>query len=230
MFLAIDTSTNAGSVALCDESGIVGELFLDIHVRSTRTLVPAIQELLLHGRVSFDQILGIGIVIGPGSFTGLRIGVTTAKMLAWATKLPLIPVLATDVLAAQARTELNHERDQLEIVIDAQRGELFTARYKLLPDNSLRLIRELAIQPYENWLQELTYNEIVIGPILERLAKKLPETVALSSQETWNIRAASVGKIALSLFKVRLTMDPLELKPLYIRPSYAEEATARKQR
>jgi tRNA threonylcarbamoyladenosine biosynthesis protein TsaB len=229
MFLAIDTSTNAGSVALCDESGTFGELFLDAQVRSTRTLVPAIEELLQRNNVSFEQLLGIGIVIGPGSFTGLRIGVTTAKMLAWATKLRLIPVLATDVLAEQAQSELTTERDQLEIVIDAQRGELFTARYKLLPDNGLRLIRELAIQPYDTWLQELKNNEIVTGPILERLAKKLPEMVRLSSPETWSIRAACVGKIAMRHFKSGISSDPLEVKPLYIRPSYAEEATARKQ-
>jgi tRNA threonylcarbamoyladenosine biosynthesis protein TsaB len=226
MFLAIDTSTTAGSVALCDESGTIGELFLDAKVRSTRTLVPAIQNLLSRCNLSFEQLLGVGIVIGPGSFTGLRIGVTTAKMLAWATKLQLIPVLATDVLAEQARSALTSALDEVEIVIDAQRSELFTARYKLLPDNSLRLIRELKIQPYETWLKELTNTEIVSGPILERLVKKLPETVRLSSPETWNIRAASVGTIALRHFKSGLMIDPLELKPLYIRPSYAEESAA----
>src|SRR5688572_22548430 len=101
--LAIETTTFTGSIALLDEDRIVAEARLPDELRSAQSLAPAIQTLLSHAGWPVNSLNLIAVAQGPGSFTGLRVGVTTAKTLAYALEAEVLGVDTLDVVAAQAQ-------------------------------------------------------------------------------------------------------------------------------
>jgi tRNA threonylcarbamoyladenosine biosynthesis protein TsaB len=125
--LAIETATIAGSAAVVDdELGLIGEVRVDVRVAHAERLMPSIQWLMESSRTSIKDIDAFAISIGPGSFTGLRIGLSTAKGLAYAAKKPLVPVRTLD---AFART-LPYCRHMICPMFDARRNEVYAAFYK----------------------------------------------------------------------------------------------------
>jgi tRNA threonylcarbamoyladenosine biosynthesis protein TsaB len=131
-WLAIETSGLFGSVAagIVSESGceLAAAKPLPRDARSARTLAPAIQSLLRELGWSPGELAAVAIAVGPGSFTGLRVGVTTAKTLAWAVGAAGIGVDTLDALALAAGPPQNAS-ERLWTVLDAQRGELFAAEF-----------------------------------------------------------------------------------------------------
>src|SRR5438128_99563 len=100
MLLALDTSTNAPSIALYDERGIVGETTWRTHENHTRSLMPEIVRLMELVGTDVSALKAIGVATGPGSFTGLRIGLSAAKGLAYSLNLALIGVPTLDISAS----------------------------------------------------------------------------------------------------------------------------------
>jgi tRNA threonylcarbamoyladenosine biosynthesis protein TsaB len=131
-WLAIETSGLYGSLAAGvagpDACDLVAEAPLPHEARSAQTLAPTIQSLLADLSWSPSNLTAVAIAVGPGSFTGLRVGVTTAKTLAWATGAAAIGVDTLDALAFAAASPATSS-DRLWTVLDAQRRELFVARY-----------------------------------------------------------------------------------------------------
>lgn len=99
MYLGIETSSAVSSVALMDTTKLVGELTVQAGLTHSEQLVPHIELLMQQSGVAKSDIEGIAVSIGPGSFTGLRIGLGTAKALAYAWQVPLLGVMTMDVLA-----------------------------------------------------------------------------------------------------------------------------------
>lgn len=128
MLLAIDTATRLMSLALHDGETLLGEQSWQIGNRHTTTLTPAIMTLLEACGVSVDDLTALAVSTGPGSFTGLRIGVAMAKGLAAYHALPLIGVSALDTLAAgQPQFETGHG---LVAVVQAGRGRVIVKSYR----------------------------------------------------------------------------------------------------
>jgi len=134
--LAVDTATPTVSVAIGLDGALLGNIALGQGRRHAEQLAPAIAYLTRECDVALDQLAGIGVGIGPGLFTGLRVGVTTAKVMAQALRIPVVGLASLDLLAYPLR----HARGRLiAAVIDARRREVFTALYRPVPGGVQRV-------------------------------------------------------------------------------------------
>lgn len=221
--LAFETSGPLGSVALLET--VNGKLVSTVEretpadQRTARSLLPATHQLLKESGWRPADIELVAVSTGPGSFTGLRIGVVAAKTFAYAVGAKLVGV---HTLAAMA--ELLAERpSRVWSILDAQRQELFAASF----DPALSIIDQAepstAVTPIDVWLARLATGDQVIGPPLAKLAPSLPAGVSVADQRLWNPTAAAVGRLGIALFQRGGEISPLELVPDYFRKSAAEE-------
>jgi tRNA threonylcarbamoyladenosine biosynthesis protein TsaB len=165
----------------------------------------------------------VAVTAGPGSFTGLRVGITTAKAFAYATGAEVLGIDTLEVLARQAPA---HAR-VVQAVIDAQRQELFAATFER-PDIATALNRRPQaaspqIMPIDAWLASLKPGDVVIGPVLSKLREHLPPEVQIAPESCWTPMAGSVGRIAARLYAAGERGDLWRLAPTYLRRSAAEE-------
>jgi tRNA threonylcarbamoyladenosine biosynthesis protein TsaB len=224
--LAIETSGRHGSVAALlggdDQSQLIGEAVLAEDQRTAQALAPTIKQLLAASQWLPESIDLVAVTIGPGSFTGLRIGVTTAKAFAYAAGCEVIGVNTLDVIAAQV-PPLDAP---LWAASDAQRQELFAACYGRDERGELHTRREAAIIHQDAWLATLRPGDQVTGPALRRLAALLPRGVSAAPSELWQPLAATVGQVAWNEYQSGRRDDFWKLVPNYYRASAAEEKRA----
>jgi len=129
MLLAIDTATRYASVALYGDDGVLAEHTWRSRNRHSVELAPAIAALLAQQNLTPEDLTGLAVTSGPGSFTGLRIGVTTARTLAHALRLPLVGLSSLQVLAEQAWIAVGRPSDaHVLAVARSKRGEVYAAR------------------------------------------------------------------------------------------------------
>ena len=234
--LAFDTSGLHGSVALLDGPRVIAERTLPTDRRSAQTLAPAIAELLASQGLTAQQIHLVATTIGPGSFTGLRVGITTAKTFAYAAGAEVIGISTLEAIAhrvqiGQLAPQVARTGLQLEIhaILDAQRKELFLARFTLTcstrdESNLLPLTRltDDHIISADDWLASLTSGTIVAGAALDRLQARLPPEVIIDPHSR-QPSAAIIGQLAHRDYQSGRRDNLWKLAPLYLRPSYAEE-------
>lgn len=230
--LALETSGRIGSVALLEARGgaarVLEESSLPAEVRTARSLIPEIDRLLrAHGWAPSDIEL-VGATTGPGSFTGLRIGVVAAKTLAYACGAKLVGVHTLAALAEPVLAEKAGTFARLWTVLDAQRQELFAACF----DGAARRGTELRTPATEviaidAWLTQLAPGDAVIGPPAAKLAPRLPGGVSVLASGGAAPSAAAVGRLAFEAYERGEFVPPLELVPNYYRRSAAEEKAAR---
>jgi tRNA threonylcarbamoyladenosine biosynthesis protein TsaB len=188
--------------------------------RSAQTLAPAIVRLLAEQRIEAQQIGLVATTVGPGSFTGLRVGVTAAKTFAYAVGAQVLGISTLDALAhGVPQSLLAGVPPEMHVVLDAQRRELFWGRFggdltRLEPD---RLV------PAEEWLSGLRPGTVVTGAGLARPLDRLPAGVVATTPDVWEPSAAVVGQLAWREFQAGRRDDLWKLAPVYLRPSYAEE-------
>ena len=157
--LGIDTSTSCGSVGLIDDEEVISDYLLNIPVTHSERLLGAIEFVLREARCPIGEIDGWAISLGPGSFTGLRIGVSTVKGLAFATGKPVAGVSTLDVLASQiAPTSY-----LICPILDARKKEVYTAFYRYGEGSSLmRQSDYQAIRP-EDLVKKIKEHTIFLG-------------------------------------------------------------------
>src|SRR6267142_5555675 len=143
--LAVETSTLAGGAALLDGDLVVGEYVLDIRITHSERLMATIDRLLSDAGWSVRDLEGLAVSVGPGSFTGLRIGVSTVKGLALALAIPIAAVPTLDAMAATVPWSA------LPVcpVLQARRGEVYASRYRHDGDGLRREWDYLALSPEE---------------------------------------------------------------------------------
>jgi tRNA threonylcarbamoyladenosine biosynthesis protein TsaB len=245
--IAIDTSQPTGSVAahnprheaLAGQTRGIHAATIDDAVFSETFDTPADHARLLAGGIERTCRLAgwrprevelVGVVVGPGSFTGLRVGVTAAKVLAWATGCKLVGVSAFDLLAHRCGRWLlrgRHEADQLELALNAGRGEVHAA-------TAIR--SESAIAGWEVTASRLLSRDAWIGALPPRAIVVTP-TVCDALRARGDLRflpaelprttAADTAILAVQLAAAGVVSDPATLTPEYLRPSYAEEPRQR---
>jgi tRNA threonylcarbamoyladenosine biosynthesis protein TsaB len=209
--LGIETSTSQAAAALVDSGRVVASR---THVRpkqSAEQLLPMIAELLAEAGWSRSQIDRIGVSVGPGSFTGLRVGIACAQGLAMGLGLPLLGVTS---LAAMARAVPEAISGLRCAVLDARRGEVFAAAYQAGPRAAERLA-PLALpisSAQETLLQMLGAPIVWIGSGLSLLGTE----PSFSSPETREPSAAAVGQLA-----EELTPTDNPAIPVYVRDAGA---------
>ena len=212
--LALDTSTSCLSVALMRDKAIISEINLAVKVGHAGMILPVIDEVMTKSGTSKGDITLIATGTGPGSFTGLRIGIATAKGLAKAIRCPLAGIPTLDIIARGALPSSMH----IMPILDAKKGEVYCALYN--KDGSrLRDIMNLHPEGIATLVSEDTlfvgnacdlYRDILI----KDLGKLYHEGPAI----LWYPRASVLAGIALSLPFEDLSQD---VQPLYIRASDA---------
>jgi tRNA threonylcarbamoyladenosine biosynthesis protein TsaB len=221
--LAIETSGRHGSVAAlvgeADAATPIGQIALTPDQRTAQALAPAVKQILTDAGWSPKDVELVAVAVGPGSFTGLRIGVTTAKTFAYSVGAEVVGINTLRALAAQAPPS----QSPLWTISDAQRQELFAAKFVI--GENLHIQEELAtaIIPQDRWLAELQPGDHVVGPALKRLATRLPAGVEMLAEEYWQPMAIAVGQVAWHAYQAGQRDDIWKLAPNYYRLSAAEE-------
>ena len=225
--LALDTATPTGSVALLDGHKLVAEILLNVKAVHSERLLDQVQQVLEAGSLTLEDLDLIAVVRGPGSFTGLRIGLATAKGLAQAAKLPLMGISSLQLLA------MNLPLCQLPICtfLDARKNEVYTALYQWVDGIPVSIGPELVLPP-ERALNRLQGNLALVGDAVQLysslVTEILGERVHLPASIHHQPRASSAAALASRLFRPELPLDAALLTPVYIRPSDAELKPARK--
>jgi tRNA threonylcarbamoyladenosine biosynthesis protein TsaB len=223
--LAIETSGQSGSVAalMGTEAGVemVHEAAVGSEARTAQALAPLAKDLLAAVGWPAESIELVAVAVGPGSFTGLRIGITMAKTFAYAVGAQVIGVNTLQVVAEQAE----HSGGALWTVMDAQRQELFVAKFRATGNESRRIemAGETRIQSQPAWLAELTSGDAVTGPGLRRLNVSLPSGITVVDESRWQPMASTVGSVCWQNFQSGQRGDVWKLMPIYYRASAAEE-------
>jgi tRNA threonylcarbamoyladenosine biosynthesis protein TsaB len=222
--LALETSGTSGSVAALMAENVLCQLELDPALRSARSLAPALHQVLNEAGWRPRDVQLVAIVVGPGSFTGLRVGVTTAKAFAYAVGAEILGVDTLEVLAEQAPADSS----VVHAAIDAQRQELFVATFSGTDHFSLSRVPQAAtrIIAIDAWLESLEPGDVVIGPALAKLKDRLPPDVLVAPEACWAPMAANVGRIASRRYAAGERGDLWRLAPAYLRRSAAEEKAA----
>jgi tRNA threonylcarbamoyladenosine biosynthesis protein TsaB len=236
LILAFDTSGFSGSVALLDGSQVLATTPLAADRRSAQTLVPAIVRLLADCSLTPSDVKLVATTIGPGSFTGLRVGATTAKTFAYAVGAEVIGVSTLDAIAHGIPAQSLQPPREIHAVVDAQRRELFLGRFRGLPQSNetaglpaLTRLEPDRIVPADEWLSCLPAETIVTGSGLAKLTDRLPSGVFIAPPELQEAQAVIIGQLAWRDYQSGRRDDLWTLAPVYLRPSYAEEKARKTQ-
>ncbi len=222
VILALETATTCGSLALVAEDRCLGEYSLNTSATHSRSLLAGIHWLLAQCDLSWPQIGAIAVSLGPGSFTGLRIALSTAKGLCMAAKKPLIGVETLAGLASQ------FPFSSLPIcpVIDARKNEIYTALYRCNQQGLLEKTAEPMVIKPQRLPEFITTPTLLVGdglPLYGRMLKELlGESALLAPPEICFARAASIGSAAWHLFRQGSFLAPATAVPIYVRASDAE--------
>jgi tRNA threonylcarbamoyladenosine biosynthesis protein TsaB len=196
----------------------LGQIVFDADQRTAQSFAPSIVQQLESVGWSPQDVQLIAVTQGPGSFTGLRIGITAAKTLAYAVGAEVIGVNTLKVIASQVPAE----QQDVWTVMDAQRGQLFAARFRR-SDDDWETIAQTHIMDNERWLQSLTPDTAITGPGLARLRDRLPAGIVVVDDGCWTPQADSVGRVGYLEFRAGKRDDLWALVPEYFRKSAAEE-------
>ena len=217
--LALETADKTGTVAALSDDNLLAELELEHTQRSAQSLAPGIEALLKQVGWAPADVQLVAVAVGPGSFTGLRIGVTTAKVFAYAVGASVLGVDTLDAIAAAAPTDC----PTIWAALDAQRGEVVVEQFGPAVAGRREPIGPQRLMAIEAWLAELTPGVAVTGPVLHRLLDRMPTGVEILDRRYWNPRAAAIGQLAARYYAEGRRDDLLKLVPHYCRRSAAEE-------
>ncbi|AGK51977.1 tRNA (adenosine(37)-N6)-threonylcarbamoyltransferase complex dimerization subunit type 1 TsaB [Bacillus sp. 1NLA3E] len=149
--LAIDTSNYALGISLIDEDKVIGEYITNVKKNHSVRVMPAIEELMKVCDILPSDLTKIVVAKGPGSYTGVRIGVTIAKTLAWTLNIPLVGVSSLEVLAASVG---RYFQGSISPLFDARRGQVYTGLYQF-NEGKLQVIKKDQLVLSQDWAQDL---------------------------------------------------------------------------
>ena len=218
--LILETSGRDGLVAVARGAELLAVRPLAEGRRQGRELTPAVAELLRQQGWPAKQLQGVIVSLGPGSYTGLRVGIMSAKTLCYATGCPLLGVETFAVIAAQAPAEAT----RLDVLADAQQGKVYVQSFRRVSSEAGWASQApLAIRTLEDWLAGRDADAWVSGPGVDVHAGRVPSEVKLVEAELRLPRAESLLRIGLRRYRAGEKDDVWSAEPIYLRPSAAEE-------
>lgn len=229
LLLTLDTSTHAGSVAVSRAGELLGEILLQGPGNHTDHLLCQIRDLLAALELDLSQVEALGVVLGPGSFTGVRVGVATAKGLAQALERPLYGVTSLEVVAHQ----LPMVDLPLCVLLDARKQEVYAGHFRW-DGEELQTLKPGAVGKVEAMVAQVTEPTLLLGRgaqlYRERLEQCLGARARFAPASVETPRAATVAAMVQRQIAAGVAAPPLcHLLPCYIRPSEAEIAAARNE-
>jgi tRNA threonylcarbamoyladenosine biosynthesis protein TsaB len=222
LILGIETATQQVSVALGGHEGVIGLVEVARGRRHAETLVPAIDHLRRAVGIELDELGAVAVDVGPGLFTGLRVGVATAKAMASALRVPVVGVPSLDLVAFPVRFTPR----LVASVVDARRGEVFFAFYRQVPGGLQRLSEPRVGSTDELTAELLATGEecLAVGDGAIRYADELREltTVEVADAGLAYPSAASLVQLAHARALREEFVNPWDVEPVYLRKADAE--------
>lgn len=222
LILGIETSTPQASVTIGSEQGIIGSCTISRGASYGEFLLPAVEFLMRQSGLTYRQLSALAIGLGPGLFTGMRVGVATAKTLAQALSVPIVGVPSLDLLAFDAR----YTPKVICPVLDAKRGEVFYAFYRQVPGGITResdyqaATAERLVAEFDALGKDIL--AIGNGALLYRAKLEEAERVEIGTMTHAFPRSAALIDLALPRL-VREDFDRLfDIEPMYMRRTAAE--------
>ena len=219
--LGIDTSTMTAGVGIIEEDEVLVDLKFNVKVTYSEILMSTIHLALKTVGLKIHNLDGFAISIGPGSFTGLRIGLSTIKGLCFASGKPLASVPSLDALASLSLFCLH----QVAPLLDAKKDQVYAAIYDT-SEGELRRKSEYMALDIEDLVKKISRKTLFIGPgaklYQKELKNLLDEKAYFATGEQSVPSGASVARIGLNKLAAGHTEDITDLEPLYIRMSEAE--------
>jgi tRNA threonylcarbamoyladenosine biosynthesis protein TsaB len=222
--LAIDTATPRVAVAIGEDGQVLGSVHLNARRRHAEALVPAIAYLCEQTGVELRQLDAVAVGVGPGLFTGLRVGVTTAKVMGQALAVPVVAVPSLDLVAYPLR----FGGRVIVAVLDARRHEVFHARYRPVP-GGVQLLTDYRVGSAAELVAELQAEgeDVVLagdGVTSNRAAFVTLDGALDAGREFESPSATALVEIADARVERQEFAAPGDVAPLYIRASDAELA------
>ncbi|MCA9113492.1 MAG: tRNA (adenosine(37)-N6)-threonylcarbamoyltransferase complex dimerization subunit type 1 TsaB [Planctomycetaceae bacterium] len=241
LIAAIETSGRSGSIALCETAGESGQLpATSIETRSldregrrhARTLVAELDRLFRDHGQTLAACEAIAVSIGPGSFTGLRVGLACAKTLAWATGCRILAVDTLQCVAAQAPADV----EEVLVISDAQRGDVAVRTFRrakpasrqpgsggLTEPGQMEPAGALSLLPADVWCGERSPDDYVSGPAVAKYQPLLEDRCRIAPPEQCQPGADSLLRLAIPRLLAGAADDAWTIEPAYTRRSAAEE-------
>lgn len=225
LILAIDTSTMTGGVALLRDGALVGENILKVSAAHSERLMPAVESLLASSGCTPRDIDAVCCGVGPGSFTGVRIGVSASKGMAYALRIPIVGVPTLDALAVARSVG---EPVKVWSLIDARHGRFYSACFRSAGEVNVQRLNDYAIRTVD----DLAVTGDVDGRLLlvgDGAARYRDDIMAALGPRAWIppepltlLRPVQVGLLGAAMLESGVRHDVASLAPFYLRPSEPE--------
>ena len=219
--LAIDTSSSWCSVALSTGTERPTFRHEKLSAAASQNLLPWIETLLQEAKLELKNLDAIAVGIGPGAFTGVRLGVAATQGLALSANLPVIPVISLDAIAAQfsQSDQANSSVKNLVVAIDARMDEVYWAQYQLQSNTFPKRISDIKLSSPE--IVDLQEADIVIGSAILEFGNRSAFPKPIIQNEEIGIHALGVLMLAQTMWDQGLQISVDHLEPLYIRNKVA---------
>jgi tRNA threonylcarbamoyladenosine biosynthesis protein TsaB len=219
--LAVDTATTSCSVAIVDKTSLLSEFTIDREETHSKHLMDMIKTVLRMSDLNFSDLDGFAVIRGPGSFTGLRIGISTIKGLAVASEKPVVGVSSLEALALQA----SYSCDLICPILDARKGEVYFSRYRFLNGHLKKQIKE-CVAPPDKAIDNLNESCLFVGKgallYKEMILEKMGKLASFAPMIQNTIRASTLAYLSMVKFENNDIDDVDKIFPYYIRKSDAE--------
>lgn len=221
--LAVDTTTPAGSVALLDKKRLLAEVNLESSFTHSEKLLPSIQFVLEINRLDISKIEGFALAVGPGSFTGIRIGLSTIKSLSYASGKPVAPVSTLKALGLKLRYPQNR---LISPLVDAKKGQIYASLFESKKQQIKELVPQGAYTP-DQFFSLLPSHRIIyfigngVQVYKEKIFHYFKDKARLSPRTLFI--AHEIGLLGYDILRRKKGVDFQKIEPLYFRKSQAEE-------
>ncbi len=218
--LILETSGRRGLLALAQGESLLTAR--DLASKSpgmflARDLTPTLAELLRQQGWSAKQLDALVVSRGPGSYTGLRVGIMTAKTLTYATDCALLGIDTFAIIAAQTPPEVG----RVDILADAQKEDLYVQSFAYV-EQGWYPVDELHVEPFAEWIQRREPTAWISGPGLDKWEDKIPPSIGRVERLFREPTVESLHRLGLARYRAEQRDDPFTLEPLYLRASSAE--------
>lgn len=227
--LAVDTSATSASVCVAQENKIIGEFSINTALTHSQTLIPMIEQLAEKTGVTLDNIDAIAVNAGPGSFTGVRIGVAAVKGIAFSRNIPCVSV---STLESMAYNMLDNDCIVCS-VMDARCSQVYNSLFRVKDGKVTRLIEDRALSLTDLKLDLQKYNDKIIlvgdgAEITFNYFENSLQNVFLASVNNRVQKASSIACVAFKKINNGETLNASELMPVYLRLPQAQRELNKK--
>ncbi len=221
MILGLETSTSMASLGVVSEDETLAELKVDLKAEYSRKLMSAIDCLLTSVSLDPNELSGLSISIGPGSFTGLRVGLATIKGLAYSLGKPIVAIPSLDAIAWR----FGYLSCVIASIIDAKKEEIYVALYQKRKDNLERISPYLVLPP-QGLSKIITRKTLFVGPgvgaFRKRISESLKDKALFLSEEICYVSGEAIARMGMRKLLRGEFENIGKLEPLYVRESDAQ--------